>query len=127
MAALGNFITAVSPNSIVSLCVLPHRVHLLWDGSHSRRSCAAIYKISSWMDMKWLVGRARVHCWCACWRAKSNTARRPTTQAPSPLCSPSFFWVRRHPSKVHGGSQKPEKSRTSRGEIAVGQQWVKTR
>jgi hypothetical protein len=119
MAALRNFITAVLPDSIVSLCVLPHLVHVLWDGSVGAQqiAAAAIYKISSSMDVKRLMGEHG----CVCWRRNRTRRARPRRRL-SPLAVVFSGCVVAPPK--YRVEAKPEKSI---GEIAAGWKWAKTR
>ncbi|XP_066377600.1 protein ARABIDILLO 2-like [Miscanthus floridulus] len=88
VAALRNLVTAVSPDSLVSLCVLPRLVHVLRDGSVGAQQAAAatICKICSSMDMKRLVGEhGCIPLLVRLLEAKSNGAREAAAQAVSSL------------------------------------------
>jgi hypothetical protein len=101
---LRNLITVVSPDSIVSLYVLPCLVHVLWDDSVGAQQAVTvtIHKISSSMDMKRHVGEHGCICWCA------------RGHGEGPLRLPLFFRVRRRLEA------KAWKIQNAIGEIAAG-------
>ncbi|GJM91266.1 hypothetical protein PR202_ga07625 [Eleusine coracana subsp. coracana] len=88
VAALRNLVTAVSSDSLVSLCVLPRLVHVLRDGSvgAQQAAAAAICKISSSAEMKRLVGEhGCIPLLVRLLEAKSNVAREAAAQAVASL------------------------------------------
>ncbi|KAJ1296533.1 hypothetical protein BS78_01G308500 [Paspalum vaginatum] len=88
VAALRNLVTAVSPDSLVSLCVLPRLVHVLRDGSvgAQQAAAAAICKISGSTDMKRVVGEhGCIPLLLRLLEAKSNGAREAAAQAVASL------------------------------------------
>lgn len=94
VAAVRNLVSAVSADSLVSLCVLPRLVHVLRDGSVGAQQAAAatICKMSSSMDMKRLVGEhGCIPLLVRLLEAKSNGAREAAAQAVASLmgCPPN--------------------------------------
>lgn len=94
VAAVRNLVSAVSVDSLVSLCVLPRLVHVLRDGSVGAQQAAAatICKMSSSMDMKRLVGEhGCIPLLVRLLEAKSNGAREAAAQAVASLmgCPPN--------------------------------------
>ncbi|CAL4923422.1 unnamed protein product [Urochloa decumbens] len=88
VAALRNLVTAVSPDSLVSLCVLPRLVHVLREGSvgAQQAAAAAICKVSSSTEMKRLVGEhGCIPLLVRLLEAKSNGAREAAAQAVASL------------------------------------------
>jgi hypothetical protein len=89
VAALRNLVTAISPDSLVSLCVLPRLVHVLRDGSvgAQQAAAAAICKVSSSTDMKRLVGEhgCIIPLLVRLLEAKSIAAREAAAQAVASL------------------------------------------
>jgi hypothetical protein len=88
VAALRNLVTAVSLDTLVSLCVLPRLVHVLRDGSVGAQqvAAAAICKVSSSTEMKRLVGEhgcIPLLVWLL--EAKSIAAREAAAQAVASL------------------------------------------
>ncbi|XP_062201268.1 ARM REPEAT PROTEIN INTERACTING WITH ABF2-like isoform X2 [Phragmites australis] len=105
VAALRNLVTAVSPDSLVSLCVLPRLVHVLRDGSigAQQAAAAAICKISSSTDMKRLVGEhGCIPLLVRLLEAKSNAAREAAAQAVASLMSypPNARDIKKHEKSV---------------------------
>ncbi|KAG8084093.1 hypothetical protein GUJ93_ZPchr0010g9947 [Zizania palustris] len=90
VGALRNLVCAVSPDSLVSIGVLPRLVHVLRDGSVGAQQAAAasICKISSSTDMKRLVGEhGCMPLLVRLLEAKSNGAREVAAQAVASLMS----------------------------------------
>jgi hypothetical protein len=88
VAALRNLVTAITPDTLVSLCVLPRLVHALRDGSvgAQQAAAAAICKVSSSTDMKRLVGEhGCIPLLVRLLEAKSNGAREAAAQAVASL------------------------------------------
>ncbi|KAG2550976.1 hypothetical protein PVAP13_9KG347600 [Panicum virgatum] len=88
VAALRNLVTAVSPDSLVSLCVLPRLVHALREGSvgAQQAAAAAICKVSSSTEMKRVVGEhGCIPLLVRLLEAKSNGAREAAAQAVASL------------------------------------------
>ncbi|KAF0930498.1 hypothetical protein E2562_032921 [Oryza meyeriana var. granulata] len=90
VGALRNLVCAISPDSLVSLGVLPRLVHVLREGSvgAQQAAAAAICKISSSTDMKRLVGEhGCMPLLVRLLEAKSNGAREVAAQAVASLMS----------------------------------------
>ncbi|KAL5218905.1 hypothetical protein ABZP36_019589 [Zizania latifolia] len=90
VSALGNLVGVVSPDSIVSLDVLPRLVHVLSVGSigAQQAAAAAICRISNSTDMKRVVGEhGCVPLLVRMLEAKSNGARELAAQALASLAS----------------------------------------
>ncbi|RLN16463.1 hypothetical protein C2845_PM02G21900 [Panicum miliaceum] len=88
VAALRNLVTAISPDSLLSLCVLPRLVHVLREGSvgAQQAAAAAICKVSSSTDMKRVVGEhGCMPLLVRLLEAKSNGAREAAAQAVATL------------------------------------------
>uniref|UniRef100_A0A0D9XLP7 DUF7032 domain-containing protein n=1 Tax=Leersia perrieri TaxID=77586 RepID=A0A0D9XLP7_9ORYZ len=90
VAALRNLVSAISPDSLVSLGVLPSLVHVLREGSvgAQQAAAAAICKISSSSEMKRLIGEhGCMPLLVRLLEAKSNAAREVAAQAVASLMS----------------------------------------
>ncbi|KAF8698451.1 hypothetical protein HU200_035191 [Digitaria exilis] len=89
VAALRNLVTAVSPDTLVSLCVLPRLVHVLREGSvgAQQAAAAAICKVTtSSTEMKRLVGEhGCIPLLVRLLEAKSSGAREAAAQAVASL------------------------------------------
>uniref|UniRef100_A0A0E0M9W5 DUF7032 domain-containing protein n=1 Tax=Oryza punctata TaxID=4537 RepID=A0A0E0M9W5_ORYPU len=90
VGALRNLVSAISPDSLVSLGVLPRLVHVLREGSvgAQQAAAAAICKVSSSSEMKRLVGEhGCMPLLVRLLEAKSNGAREVAAQAVASLMS----------------------------------------
>uniref|UniRef100_A0ACD5TIT8 Uncharacterized protein n=3 Tax=Avena sativa TaxID=4498 RepID=A0ACD5TIT8_AVESA len=90
VGALRNLVSAVSPENLVTLGVLPRLAHVLRDGSvgAQQAAAAAICRISSSPDMKRLVGdHGCMPLLVRLLEAKSNGAREVAAQATATLMS----------------------------------------
>jgi len=90
VGALRNLVSAVSPDNLVTLGVLPRLAHVLRDGSvgAQQAAAAAICRISSSPDMKRLVGdHGCMPLLVRLLEAKSNGAREVAAQATATLMS----------------------------------------
>ncbi|KAM0897091.1 hypothetical protein ACQ4PT_022767 [Festuca glaucescens] len=90
VGALRNLVSAVSPDNLVTLGVLPRLAHVLRDGSvgAQQAAAAAICRISSSPEMKRLVGdHGCMPLLVRLLEAKSNGAREVAAQATAALMS----------------------------------------
>ncbi|KAM0907340.1 hypothetical protein ACQ4PT_016192 [Festuca glaucescens] len=90
VGALRNLVSAVSPDNLVTLGVLPRLAHVLRDGSvgAQQAAAAAICRISSSPEMKRLVGdHGCMPLLVRLLEAKSNGAREVAAQATATLMS----------------------------------------
>uniref|UniRef100_J3N480 Armadillo repeat-containing domain-containing protein n=1 Tax=Oryza brachyantha TaxID=4533 RepID=J3N480_ORYBR len=105
VGALRNLVGAVSPDSLVSLGVLPRLVHVLREGSvgAQQAAAAAIYRISSSSDMKRQVGEhGCMPLLVRLLEAKSYGAREVAAQAVASLmsCPPNARDVKKDEKSV---------------------------